>query len=328
MQKAYCPVCQKTVPVKPIQKTETYSVRGLDVTIDAMVLACAMCGEDIFDAELDNANLSKAYEVYRKQFKVLSSEDIKSLRQKYNISQRTLAKLLEWSPATIYRYEKGNLPTPAHNECLKRLCDPMEFENLIRDKNYLLTENEKKNLQIDTDVLKHTKSYEVTLPEWSPCIQNGFKSLDINKLLNMTVYFTQSGLSKTALMKHLWLSDFSHFKAYGVSISGAVYAALPNGPALDNWLLFLQFAVNEEAIELEPIYYNDMEAEIVKANRSCQIDYFTSIELATIQKVARVLKGKTARQLSDLSHNEDAYKLTPKNRIISYEHAFSLQMLP
>jgi len=328
MKKAYCPVCQNTVPVKAISKKETYPVRGVDITIDATVLICETCGEDIFDLELDNANLSKAYEVYRKQYGVLSSEDLKRLRQKYNISQRTLAKLLEWSPATIYRYEKGNLPTPAHNECLKRLYDPMEFMNLLRDKEFLLTDNEKRNIQIDAEISNRLDSYEIKLPDLSPCIENGFKTLDINKLLNMTVYFTQGGLSKTALMKHLWLSDFTHFREYGTSISGAVYAALPNGPALDNWLLFLQFAVNEEMIELEPIYYNNMEAEIVKAIGPPQADCFTSIELTTIEKVAKALKGKKAKQLSDLSHNEDAYKLTQKNQIISYEHAFSLKMAP
>lgn len=326
MKKTYCPVCKNTVLVKPISKKETYPVRGVDITIDATVLTCVICGEDIFDSELDSANLNKAYDIYRKQYGVLSSEDIKRLRQKYNISQRTLAKLLEWSPATIYRYEKGNLPTPAHNDCLKRLYDSTEFKKLVRDKEYLLTQNEKGNLK--NDAINQSKLFEITLPEMSPCIENGFRILDTNKLLNMIAYFTKTGLSKTALMKHLWLADFTHFKEYGVSISGAVYAALPNGPALDNWLLFLQFAVNEEVINLEPIYYNDIEAEIVKANGTHQVDSFTNIELNTIEKVARILKGKTARQLSDLSHKEDAYKLTPKNQIISYEHAFSLKMAP
>lgn len=328
MKTAYCPACQDIVPAKPIYKKEIYPVRGVDITIDARVLTCEKCGKDIFDPELDEANLNRAYEMYRKQFRVLSSEDIRQLRTKYNISQRTLAKLLGWSPATIYRYEKGNLITPAHNDCLKRLYDPMEFRKLVSDKEHLLTETEKKYIQIDANTTNQPESYEVSLTELFPCIENGYKKLDIRKLLNMTAFFTQNGLSKTALMKHLWLADFTHFKNYGISISGAVYAALPNGPALDNWLLFLQFAVNQGVIELEPIYYKNIEAELVKALEKAQLESFTTTEIETIEKVTRALKGKSAKKLSELSHNEDAYRLTQKNQAISYEHAFSLQMAP
>ncbi|MDD2585085.1 MAG: DUF4065 domain-containing protein [Syntrophomonadaceae bacterium] len=330
MREVYCPVCQTITMAESVTKKEIYMVRGADITIDATVLTCKTCQTDIFDPDIDAANLAQAYQIYCAKNEVISAEDIKGLRDRYAMSQRTLAKLLNWSPATIYRYEKGNIPTPAHNDCLKRLFDPMEFDKLVQSKEYVLTENEKQNLLMgNRESCNSTEKYiERVLLELPPCEENGYKRLDLKKLINMMTFFTQKGISKTVLMKHLWLADFTHYKEYGTPISGAVYAALPNGPALDNWYLILQLAVNEQMISLEPIYYNEVEGELVKANKSYQPEIFTTSEMDTLEKVAKKLNGKTARQLSNLSHDEDAYKLTQKNKLISYEHAFSLQMAP
>jgi len=58
---AYCPRCDKEQPSQVIVREETYPVKGVPVTITANVRVCRVCGEDIFDEELDEENLRRAY---------------------------------------------------------------------------------------------------------------------------------------------------------------------------------------------------------------------------------------------------------------------------
>ena len=47
----YCDVCGKEVETKIITRQETFKVCGEDITLDAQVLVCAECGEELFCEE-------------------------------------------------------------------------------------------------------------------------------------------------------------------------------------------------------------------------------------------------------------------------------------
>lgn len=123
----YCPTCDTASELRVITRNETYPVKGENVIIEACVALCNICGTEIFVRELDFDNLEKAYRIYRERHNIVSPEDIRNLREKTGLSQREFAKRLGWSPATVDRYEKGALPSPAHNAVLKRLMQLAEF---------------------------------------------------------------------------------------------------------------------------------------------------------------------------------------------------------
>lgn len=79
----------------------------ISVYIDAQVMVCAECGEELFCEELDSATLVNAYNEYRRKHKLLLPDEIKKIREKYGLSQRSFAKLLNWGDKTICRYENG-----------------------------------------------------------------------------------------------------------------------------------------------------------------------------------------------------------------------------
>ena len=62
----YCPNCERDVESEIRVVTETYPVKGENVTIKAHVRFCKSCGEDIWDDELDSKNLLNAFAVYNK----------------------------------------------------------------------------------------------------------------------------------------------------------------------------------------------------------------------------------------------------------------------
>lgn len=332
LKEGYCPNCdaKRKLVVKSVK--ENYPVRGEPVTVNAEVAFCEKCGHDVFDRELDSANLERAYAEYRRKKGLPSPGEIVALREKYGLGQRSLAKLLGWSPSTVYRYEKGAVPIPAHGEALKRLADPVWVADLLKVQGGELTPREYRRVKERLDkLLKEERMYAALRAlekknDYEPSIESGFRRFNFEKLLNMIIYFTrQTGVFKVALMKYLWYADFLHFKRHAVSISGARYAALPNGPALDNWMLCLQAAVETGDVSVEPVVFSEYEGEIVTARTEVQEDVFAEDELKTLEEVARCLGGMSSRALADLSHKEDGWKETPSNNIISYEYALKLK---
>ena len=99
---------------------ESYPVKGDTITITANVMVCGVCGETIYDDELDSENVQRAYAKYREKHGLLSPEDLRELRAKYGLSQRGLRGLLGWRPAPIARNEAGAIPTAAHEAQLDR----------------------------------------------------------------------------------------------------------------------------------------------------------------------------------------------------------------
>ncbi len=107
----YCPTCNTDRDATVYKREETYPVKGEPITIIADVVVCNVCGDTIYDDELDGRNLERAYADYRKKHGLLSPEDIKQIRAKYGLSQRGISALLGWSPTTIARYETGAIPS-------------------------------------------------------------------------------------------------------------------------------------------------------------------------------------------------------------------------
>ena len=53
----YCDACGKEVETRIISRQETFNVCGEDITIEAQVLVCAECGEELFCEELDRKSV-------------------------------------------------------------------------------------------------------------------------------------------------------------------------------------------------------------------------------------------------------------------------------
>ena len=116
--KKYCEECRREVDTKIVKKTEIYKVCREAVEVEAQILVCIDCGEELYCEELDNATLINAYNIYRRKHKLLLPEEIKKIREQYGLSQRGFSKLLNWGDKTICRYENGSIQDKAHNSLL------------------------------------------------------------------------------------------------------------------------------------------------------------------------------------------------------------------
>lgn len=101
--------------------TNTYDIRGHEVTITAPARFDDKTKKVVADAKLDEQAAQLALQKFRLKYQVVSPHQIKNLRKKWQLSQRKLAQVLGWSPSTIALYEAGAIPTKGNNRLLKIL---------------------------------------------------------------------------------------------------------------------------------------------------------------------------------------------------------------
>lgn len=330
----YCELCGKEVDTRIISCRETYNVCGEEIAVDAQVLVCAECGEELFCEELDSLTLVNAYNEYRKKHKLLFPEEIKSIREQYGLSQRSFAKLLNWGDKTICRYENGSLQDKAHNSLLLFLREPENMRTYLTENEVLLDDRQKTKLMDMVDRLEYVDKYKVdkqffdTYFPREPGEYNGYKCFDYDKFCSMVLFFAQKmpDLLETKLMKLLNYSDMIFYKENGVSISGLRYAHLPYGPVPDNFTLLLGKMATDHIAHIEIQSDNGYEKHQVIPECEFSEEMVTASELDVLQRVYLKFKDFGSVEISNYSHKERGYSSTKQGEIISYAYANDINL--
>lgn len=127
----YCPNCDSEVESTVRVISETYPVKGEDITIAAHVRFCNCCGNDLWDEKLDAQNLLDAFAEYREKHNLMQPADIRATREKYGLSQTAFARILGFGDKTITRYENGSIADAAQNNLIYLVQQPSDFANLL-----------------------------------------------------------------------------------------------------------------------------------------------------------------------------------------------------
>ena len=330
----YCDVCGKEVETKIITRQETFKVCGEDITLDAQVLVCAECGEELFCEELDSATLVNAYNEYRRKHKLLLPDEIKKIREQYGLSQRSFAKLLNWGDKTICRYENGSVQDKAHNSLLLFLREPENMRTYLTENEIALDERQKTKLLDTVEKLEQDTEYRVGRRFFElffsriPCEENGFKGFDYEKLCAMVLFFAHksSELLKTKLMKLLNYSDMIFYKENVISMSGLKYAHLPYGPVPENFDMLLGKMTADHIAHIEVFCDNGYEKHQVIPECDIPEGVLSEEELEVLERIYIKFEDFGSVDISKYSHKEKGYSSTKKGEIISYSYAKDIQL--
>lgn len=330
----YCEKCEREVDTKVITKKETYSVCGENIEIDAQILVCAECGEELYCEELDNATLVKAYNEYRVRHKLLLPNEIKKIRNQYGLSQRSFAKLLGWGDKTICRYENGSIQDRAHNSLLLFLREPENMRTYITENEIVLDERKKAKLLETVDKLELDKGSQErykffnTFFSKGPCEDNGFKAFDYEKFCAMVLFFANKSeeLLKTKLMKLLNYSDMIFYKENGISISGARYTHLPYGPVPENFDILLGTMAADHIAHIEIIYENGYEKHQIIPECDIPEGVLSQKEIDVLERIYKKFINFGSGDISNYSHKEKGYISTKNGEIISYAYAKDIKL--
>ncbi len=331
----FCDECGKEVKTKVITKRETYDVCGESIEIDASVLVCSECGEELFCEELDNDTLVRVYNEYRRRHKLLMPEEIKKIREQYDLSQRSFAKLLNWGDKTIHRYENGAIQDRAHNSLLVFLRDPENMRTYLNDNEVSLDEKQRNKLLNTINKLEKNLNVQDSMKLFNsifsciPCEENGFKEFDYEKICAMVLFFANKcqDLLKTKLMKLLNYSDMIFYQKFGISMSGLKYIHLQYGPVPDNFDMLLWKMAKDHIAHIDlTCDKRGYEKQHIIPERDIPDEVLSAEEADVLQCIYEQFKNLGSVAISNRSHQEKGYKETEQGEVISYAYAKYIEL--
>lgn len=124
------------------------------------------------------------------------------------------------------------------------------------------------------------------------------------------------------LNKILWWSDFLAFGQFGTAITGVEYRRLGRGPAPRQLVPVRDDLVADGHAIVQPQrVLGGLVQERVVPLRDPKLDLFTASQIELVNEVIRLLWGKSARDVSRLSHGK-AWEIAADGDGIPYEAVF------
>jgi len=127
-----CFDCMKEHKVQIVQVDEKTIFKNVNVIFEAEYDYCENTDDFIESEEQIKKNDLAMKDAYRKQQGLLTSSQIVSIREKYNMSQKRFSETLGWGTATIIRYENHQVQDRAHDDILRKIgSDPKWFLEML-----------------------------------------------------------------------------------------------------------------------------------------------------------------------------------------------------
>jgi putative zinc finger/helix-turn-helix YgiT family protein len=127
-----CSTCNTDKFLKIKNITTNFNIKGEEIHFTYETLVCSQCGEYISSPVQNDEILKRVYDRYKEIHGLLLTDEIISIRKKYNLSLRDFSKILGLSYVTYHRYENGAIPEPALNNLLLLIKEnPQNFDNLF-----------------------------------------------------------------------------------------------------------------------------------------------------------------------------------------------------
>lgn len=217
-----------------IAKQKQATFRGLDIGYPVECFVCPACGLEVGTPDLAAVTQKAIADAYREKAGLLKSTEIVKARSSRHLTQEALAKRMQVGIASIKRWEGAIIQSKSMDRMLRQA---------------LMGE-------FCGDSLTGNRTFSI------PRVKLALRFLE-NELRGKKIIRENDRMLYAA--KYAWYLDMVSFRETGQSITGATYAALPQGPQLDN--------------------YRDLVDEIIRADES-QADPLTEEEKRIIRKVA------------------------------------------
>ncbi len=283
----------------------------------------------------DEVHLNQVYNQYRDKHNLPFPDEIKKLREKYNLPATKMSEILGFGVNTYRNYEDGEVPVDANAKLIQLAEDPEIFRTLVRMAD--LEENYKKKLiQTIDDIIK--QEAENKMLEFKPVLYNenaadeftGYRKPDLERITEMIVYFTEKLQPwKTQLNKLLFYADFLNFKNTGYSISGMHYRAIDMGPVVADFNAVFDYCANRDHVDVTyTVFENGGTGEQFTPHKKRKFNksMFDARELEMMESVVKKFGKMKTKQIVDYSHKEKAWKENQKkHELISYKWAFEME---
>lgn len=308
--------------------------RKEDFTILFHHYLCEDSGETFETEELASLNLEQVYNQYRERHRLPFPDEITSIRERYGVSAAKMSEILGFGANGYRNYEAGEVPSVSNARLIQLAADPHEFQRLV-ELSDSLTPNERKKILSRLDDLKVEDSFlpavleAYLFEELRPGVETGYRRPDLGKFCAMTSYLSGKAQPfKVKMCKLLFYADFSHFKRFGHSISGARYIAIEMGPVPNNFDGLFNEARRRGAVRIAYSQNQnwDRVGEQFLLGERADWSSLSEDELSTLDMVLHRFSKLSTAELIDISHEEKGWQECKAGKgVISYWYGFWLR---
>src|SRR4030042_376982 len=320
--------------MKILKEKRKMSFRKEDYEIIFHSYHCADSNEKFEAEEFSLINQIQVLNKYREKHNLPFPDEIKLIRDKYQLSAAKMSEILGLGINTYRNYEHGEVPVTSNARLIQMANDPREFKSLV-DLSGILPKNELEKLKKKLEIIIEESEKlslnigEMMLDTGRPNEFNGYKSINHQKLYNIILFFAEKITPwKTKLNKLLFYSDFLHFKNNCFSITGLNYRAIPLGPVPDKFDIIFSLVNQNKFIEIEYKVFPDEgtgERFYPFPERHFNDEIFNTEELTTLNQVMNKLGKMNTNELVEMSHKVKGWIENQKEKgLISYFYGFDL----
>lgn len=285
--------------------------------------------EQFTTTEMDEANLAQVYNQYRAAHSIPFVDEIVALREKYGLSALKMSAILGFGDNQYRQYEEGYMPSETNGKILKACQNPMIFETFVQNSRVQLGEKAYAKVMDRLEAVKKQSAdvrRSLIFGEIKRTEANGFAPLSLERLRSLLLYFIHGygDVFNTKMNKLLFYADFYHYRQHGQAISGLSYKAIKYGPVPVHWdrVYSLFDDVRQEIVEFDAGITGTRLVSVSLPDLSL----FSKSEKDALKKVAETFSHATAKEISLVSHDEEAWKrYIGTAQLINFDTAFELK---
>ena len=318
-------------PVKEIFTLEKQSFKGEDFWVHTRYYLCVDTGEKFSTTEQDEQTINDLYAQFRIKHGIPFPDEIRRIRTKYGLNYVQMGKILGFGTNQYAKYENGQMPSESNGRMIWAVRYKTIMLKLIADLKAIFEVEEydkirKRILESEDDAgTADSEANQLIYAGTHRSIYNGFGEFNHRKVEEMVRFFVkQSPCFPTKLNKEMFYADFSHYRKFGISISGLRYQAIQYGPVPVHYSTIYDHI---PGLVQEYILHDGIEATSFSCN-DCDLTVFNDKERATLEEVAQVLTPMAVKDIVAQSHEESSWQSHYQDKeIIPYSEAYRLRLL-
>ncbi|MEI7492674.1 MAG: type II toxin-antitoxin system antitoxin SocA domain-containing protein [Bacteroidota bacterium] len=313
----------------------TFRKEEFEITYHSFM--CEDSSEKFTSDEEDRINQAQVYNQYREKYGIPFPDEIREIREMYDVSASKMSDILGFGTNTYRLYESGEIPSVANGRLILAIKQPADFIKQVEASSNLISAKDKEHLSSHVRKLIE-KQQEQTLDLYQlkqvfihekPDQYSGYCKPNLIKLAHVIAFFNQHmSLFKTKLNKLLFYADFGCFSKTAFSITGVTYRAIPLGPVPANYDILFSKLQQENLISLNQELINDTGnyGDLISSCIAFDSSLFAPEELYVLETIALKFKDFYAKQMVEISHQEPAWEMNKDDKsLISYQKfAFGL----
>ena len=316
-----------------VYEKRIWNFRGEQYEYEHSSWFCSDSGESFTDDLSDTAGYVQVTNQYRDKYGIPYTDEIISIRNKYDISAAKMSLILGIGVNQYRKYEQGEVPSVSNGRMIRSVSNPKVMlemvessKNEMSQSEYEKIANKVKSIIADSDSYK-LEQYEIKrIFSTLRSKENGYAQLSLDRLKNVMLYILGrcDDVWCTKMNKLLFYVDFLSYRDSGMAITGLSYRAVDFGPVPERWeKVYSEFPeVHQEFRQA-----GDFEGSVLIATQNADVSLFTDFELQVMDKVCSLLGKKSSRELSRISHEEKAWKEYCNNHEkIPFNEAFSIRV--